>query len=207
MKTEKFFSVACLKERGWTDSSIAKFLGAPDKTKDNPYYRRGAPMRMYDPERVKQAESTVEVQAFFISSQARRVVRREVTASQTEKLLQEIDTMEVRVICKERRVLLQMAIKSYNDWHRMDEYGEIASKDSPSSFLRRIEVNFVRHNLTLYDAAIDSAAGKVGVASAVHAIRKKVYDAIAAVYPHLADECAEQMRRRAERMALNKSAK
>lgn len=42
------------KERGWTDSLIARFLGEPDKTRPNPHYRtNGAPMRLFALKRVE----------------------------------------------------------------------------------------------------------------------------------------------------------
>ena len=36
-----------LKDRGWTDSLIRKFLSEADKTRTNPHYRSGPPMRLY----------------------------------------------------------------------------------------------------------------------------------------------------------------
>ena len=86
------------------------------------------------------------------------------------------------------------AIEAYNEWH-WD--GDGAAEDAPAEFLERITVNFIRHNLTAYDRALEEVAGRVGIASAVQAIRAKIYSAIGESYPALADECSRQLMRRA----------
>jgi hypothetical protein len=67
------------------------------------------------------------------------------------------------------------AIKAYNEWH-WD--GDGAAEDAPAEFLERITVNFIRHNLTAYDRALEEVAGRVGIASAAQAIRARIYSAI-----------------------------
>ena len=69
-------------------------------------------------------------------------------------------------------------------------------KDAPAEFLERITVNFIRHNLTAYDRALEEVAGRVGIASAVQAIRARIYSAIGESCPALADECSRQLMRR-----------
>jgi hypothetical protein len=86
------------------------------------------------------------------------------------------------------------AIEAYNEWH-WD--GDGTAEDAPAEFLERITVNFIRHNLTAYDRALEEVAGRVGIASAVQAIRAKIYSAIGESYPALADECSRQLMRRA----------
>ena len=44
-----FLTKAGLKQRGWTDLSIKKFLGEPDRKKPNPYYKQAADMCLYAP--------------------------------------------------------------------------------------------------------------------------------------------------------------
>ncbi len=61
------------------------------------------------------------------------------------------------------------AIEAYNEWH-WD--GDGAAEDAPAEFLERITVNFIRHNLTAYDRALEEVAGRVGIASAVQAMSK-----------------------------------
>jgi len=79
---------------------------------------------------------------------------------------------------------------AYNEWH-WD--GDGTAEDAPAEFLERITVNFIRHK---YDRALEEVAGRVGIASAVQAIRAKIYSAIGESYPALADECSRQLMRR-----------
>jgi hypothetical protein len=89
-------------------------------------------------------------------------------------------------------VLRERAIAAYNaanDWRW-------ASAGDDPAFLKRITVNYIRHNLTRYDRELEDLAGKVGVRKAVMVIRRRVYDAIARVYPRYAAECERQWRGR-----------
>lgn len=71
------------------------------------------------------------------------------------------------------------------DWTR-------ATESSDEAFLARITVNYVRHVLTPYDGLLAALKGKVGVKVAKELVRARVYDVIAATYPHLATECSKQ---------------
>ena len=53
---EEHLTKSRLKDRGWTESLINKFLGEPDLTKDNPMYRCAAPMCLYSLKRIEQVE-------------------------------------------------------------------------------------------------------------------------------------------------------
>jgi hypothetical protein len=57
--------------------------------------------------------------------------------------------------------------------------------DPTAEEIARLEVNFIRHNLTKYDAHLDAGLG-------LHEIRKCTYQAISLFYPDLAEECARQ---------------
>ena len=101
--------------------------------------------------------------------------------------------MHVSVETRPEHWVRRAAIEAYNEWH-WD--GDGAAEDAPAEFLERITVNFIRHNLTAYDRALEEVAGRVGIASAVQAIRAKIYSAIGESDPALADECSRQLMRR-----------
>lgn len=63
---------ACVKQRGWTESLIAKFLPHPDKTKQNPHYKSGPPMKLYRLDRVAEAEASPTFQEATASLARRR---------------------------------------------------------------------------------------------------------------------------------------
>jgi hypothetical protein len=103
----------------------------------------------------------------------------------------------VEVVPSER--LFKEAIIAYNDRRRAREmlYGEArnggpAFEGSDPLFLQRIAVNYVRHSLTRYDAALEGTARRVGRGDAIAEIRRKVYAAIKLAYPYLAAEVDQQ---------------
>ena len=60
------------KGRGWTDTMVRDLLGEPDKTAPNPYYYGAAAMRLYDLDRVLQAETTDEFRSRMEAAAQRR---------------------------------------------------------------------------------------------------------------------------------------
>lgn len=52
----KYVTRSTIKERGWTDSLIAKHLKAPDLETKNPVYATASPMKLYDLSRVQRIE-------------------------------------------------------------------------------------------------------------------------------------------------------
>jgi hypothetical protein len=102
--------------------------------------------------------------------------------------------MHVSVETRPEHWVRRATIEAYNERH-WD--GDGAAEDAPAEFLERITVNFIRHNLTAYDRALEEVAGRVGISSAVQAIRAKIYSAIGESCPVLADECSRQLMRRA----------
>ena len=69
--------------------------------------------------------------------------------------------------------MLRRAIRAYND---RNEDG--VSQDAPERFLERIIVNYIPNDLTTYDCVLAEVAGRVGIADAVQAIRRRIYVAI-----------------------------
>ncbi len=86
------------------------------------------------------------------------------------------------------------AIKSYNARvaNRGDGGGGGASEDSDPDFLDRVTVNYLRHELSGYEARLTGLFGQVGRAEATTVVREQVYGAIADTYPDLAMECVRQ---------------
>lgn len=67
---QDYFSKASLKERGWTDTAITKFLGEEDKKAANSHNRH-SPVRLYLKKRVLEIESTPEFKAWQEKSKKR----------------------------------------------------------------------------------------------------------------------------------------
>ena len=58
MKEKIYFRSSELKQRGWTDGLIKKFLPKPDETKTNPIVKSAAPMKLYKIKRVERIEKS-----------------------------------------------------------------------------------------------------------------------------------------------------
>jgi hypothetical protein len=62
----KLVTLSTLKERGWTDAAVRRWLDQEDAALPNPYYRSvGAPMRLFVLRRVEAVEATPEFRAWF----------------------------------------------------------------------------------------------------------------------------------------------
>ena len=198
-------TASTLKERGWTEAAVKRFLGEPDALADNPYYRSAAPMRLYDLARVETTEQSAPWQEWFESGKARRAaasVRQ--TARMDEcraQLAAEIRAVKIRLPQLEEEALFRAAVKNRNaqaQWHveergRHDFHRATVASADPAA-LQRWAVNYLRHVETEYDWLLDRVTGRVGVDEGRRLIRKRILDAIADRYPYLAQECSRQAR-------------
>jgi hypothetical protein len=197
-------SKANLKERGWTEAGIRTFLGEPDATKPNPKYKSAAPMSLYQLDRVEATEQTPEYLAWKAKSEKRRDAASDAVTTKKANLRATIERWRPEVPVLDVATLRRQAIANYNS-HREQRAGlgegdwnwTPATESSDEAFLARITVNYVRHVLTPYDGLLGTLHGKVGIKEAKELVRARVYDAIAATYPHLATECSNQEHERA----------
>jgi hypothetical protein len=196
-----YVSTAGLQARGWTATLMRRFLGEPDRTVDNPHYKSAAPMRLYWLARVVEAEASPGFAA--ASARARRRQAAAVVAVETkrESMRRHVDALRVTVPILQRDELYRRACEHYNERQatRRDpwEYDEADPGRSDQGFLHRISVNYLRHELTMYEHELDRLYGRVGGEEAYHAIRDKVLEAIAEAYPFLVEECQRQRARQA----------
>lgn len=179
MLKDKYVGAWTLKERGWTETTIRKFLGEPDKTTVNPHYRSGPMCRLYLEDRVLAIESTPEWQEAKARSDKRKISSAKATATKTEKLLSEyIPRLQVDQALSKLPLenIQEYAIESYNEWNWGN--GRRADKCSDKDFLERITKNFIRHELTNYDELLEDVQGKTGKNKFYDIIRSKISDAI-----------------------------
>lgn len=194
-----------LKQRGWTDAGIKRFLGDPDATRPNPKYRQAAPTLLYRLARVEAAEGTPEYLAWKAKSEQRQDAAYSAVASRRAKLLAVVEQWKPEIPVLPADTLRHRAVENYNQHqqeralnsHRgREQFWSRATPDSDEGFLARITVNYIRHVLTKYDRLLSDLRGKVGVEDAKELVREQVYDAIREAYPDLFDECWNQQQRR-----------
>lgn len=197
---EPVVTLAGLKARGWTDALVRRFLGEPDRRAPSRYARSAPPVRLYRLARVEAAEATDEFRHAQTAAAERQRRARAVAARAAAELVRVAATARIHLPSAPLADLQARAIDHYNRrGPRADDDGRWtpASAASDAGFLARITVNYLRHQRTTYDRDLDSFVAKQGVREASQALRRRVYQHIAAAWPALADECARQWAARA----------
>lgn len=188
----QYVTTSALKERGWTDGLIKKFLGEPDDTKPNPHYRSAAPMKLYDMKRVEKTERSAKFKAEKEKSATRKQSAAKAVETKREKALTFAREVKINVPTMDYDKLMKKACWSYNEWHQYDRDGyynidfEPADpKQSDHDFLARIATNYLRHKCTSYEQQLHKLYGKTGVQDAHDILQQRINDEICRVYPQL----------------------
>lgn len=197
------FGRPTLRERGWTDGLIARFLPDPDATAPNPHYRCAPPRKLYLIARVEAVEQSDAFQQAVAAAAARKQASGRAVATKRDRMREHVEGVRFVVPSIGRHDLIRLACEHYNRRQEdramgRDRYDyREATPASESAFLERIGVNYLRHVVSPYHRRLDEVAGRVGVDMAYLAIVGKVLDAIAAAHPWLAAECWRQKAARA----------
>jgi hypothetical protein len=201
--TDDCTGTGTLAKRGWTEAAIRKFLGDPDRLAPNPVYRSAAPMRLYSLSRAAAAEATEEWQEWRRRADGRSARSRAAADGKRAALLAEVAALDIRVPVMDFVALTVLAVAHRNirDADRAEERGWDAFPAEAGNVgqgtLHRWVVNYLRHQMTSYDASLCALYARVGREQAASAIRARVYAVIADAYPVLASEAARQAAERA----------
>lgn len=196
-KENEYISLSGLKKRGWTNKAISKFLGdSPDRTAPNPHYRSAAPMRLYLRAKALELENRDDfkkwIEEIKLKSKSRKESSKKAVITKTNKLIEYISHVEVKVPRYDLLKLYHLACEHYNELHCFRGNFKTANKNADISFLNRISVNFLRHELTSYEEELYNIFGKVGIREAHESLFKKIMSAISESYPSLNTECEKQ---------------
>ena len=197
--TDAMLTKADLKSRGWTDRMITQLVTIPDAIKPNQRYRSAAPMKLYLRSRVAAVELTEEFAAIRAASANRRTGAAKAVKTKRDALLAHVDGLVIEVPSLPLDELVRLACESYNrhkdemalDRER-DENELMATPTSNPEFLDRICVNYLRHQMTSYEAQLRMIARRVGTRDAYLDLRSKIFDVISDTYPDLSNECWKQ---------------
>jgi len=184
-----------LKERGWTESLIKRFFPVPTKEAPNPYYRSvGAPMKLYDLDKVGSIESSPNfVQAKIVAEKRKDagIKSAEKKRKTTIKWAETLPNPDIPVYSKKK--LYKLACQHYNDlWLLRGCIDKRADVRQSTDFLNRISVNYLRHALSPYEERLIATRGMVGASEARQIIRERILATIAVKYPCLSNECERQ---------------
>lgn len=187
-----------LRRRGWTAAAISRFLGQPDEVVQAQRGGWSYTVHHFAAGRVRLAEGSPAFGDWLRQRDARREAARRGEARVLAEALERVSAPPW--IHPER--LRQLAVEHYNrrllaQMDRTQEWDKRpAALDSEPAFLERISVNYLRHAGTPYDAVLRrlERMGERGRAL-VPAVKRRVLEAIAAVFPELAEECERQAAR------------
>ncbi|MEU6484850.1 hypothetical protein [Streptomyces sp. NPDC046887] len=197
-----------LRGRGWTDGMVGELLGWPDVQGRDPRRRTVAPVRLYLLARVEAVERSPEfagcaeaagrggAAARAAAERRRRAVLAAVAAEPIRVPLLPVPELERR--SARHRRLLAGASRSAPSAEPPDVSAATSSRPvglaGPPGALVRWQVDYLQHALGRYDALLDGLFGTVGRAEAERLLRRRILEAVAGAYPHLAAECRRRLR-------------
>lgn len=213
MADSPFYNKTELKERGWTETAITKFLGNPDRKGKNRKGRKGK-VSLYFKERVHHAEQTPNFKEWKLKSTARSQAslaaaekKRQETLTKVSSRLDSIDLKDeykhlTRQELRQQASESFLAIEKRREERSRGKYvAEQITSRRTDAFFDRIEANYLRHEGTVYDEELKEYFNTTGVGQAIDMVREKIYNTIASYYPHLKEECEKQLGKRRNKEA------
>lgn len=190
-----------IKERGWTDWAIKKFLGQADELKNNPVYRCAPKMQLWEIDTVENAEKKDD----FIKWKKSIAIKRQKLSEHSKKrhetkksLLKEwIDSLQIKIPKYEETQLYNIAIENYNNLrNNRGEYEKIIYEKYQKldkNFLNRITVNAIVYGFSDYDDYLSQIKGMSGASDIRNKLKRKILTAIHQTYPHIDYEGFENL--------------
>lgn len=213
MSDSPFYNKTELKERGWTETAITKFLGNPDRKGKNRKGRKGK-VSLYFKERVHHAEQTPNFKEWKLKSATRSQAslaaaekKRQETLTKVSSRLDSIDLKDEYKHLTRQELRHQasesfLAIEKRREERSRGKYvAEQITSRRTDAFFDRIEANYLRHEGTVYDEELKEYFNATGVGQAIDMVREKIYNTIASYYPHLERECEKQLGKRRNKEA------
>jgi hypothetical protein len=172
MNQKKYYRSSELKQRGWTEGLIKKFLPKPDETKTNPVIKSAAPMKLYKIKRVERIEKSEKFIKEMESISMRKAAARKAVETKTAKTIEWANSVKFSVPKFNKDKLLKKAIYHYEQFH------DTCVGSIDDEFAARISTNYIRHECTNYERVLGALGGKVGRAKAYEIIKEKVNQTI-----------------------------
>lgn len=173
----------------WSNKLIMDFFPKCSKEKPNPYYKSGAPMQLYDVNKVASIESTDAFKADYQKVMKRKSVAIETAQRKREESMKYANEIKINIPTIKKKKLIQRACYHYNSWHRLDYLDNyefnIATPSSEEDFLKRICINYLRHQCTNYDNELRKFYNKVGVGDFHDILQSRINNAIKQKYEWL----------------------
>jgi hypothetical protein len=188
-KEYKHYTKTQLKERGWTDRIIRIYMPEPCLKKKNNYYKCAPDICLYEKEKIHKIESLEDFKIEIKKSEKRRNSMKLVAERKRQELIDYVKNLKIEVQKINPNKIFKDACDNYNDWN--EEF--IEKNNVETSFLHRITVNYIRHNLTNYEEELDELFGQIGKDDGYYLLKNRILNKIKELYPFLQEECDRQM--------------
>ena len=183
------YTLTQIKQMGFTDSIIKTLNIIPTEIKPNPRNKK-YPIKLFLKSYIDELVVSEQFLTLHNANINRRLGALKSTNTKVEKLMRDIDNLNIRIKIVENVEVL--ALRQYNEYN-ITQLRLVNVKDDVR-FLDRLCVNYIRHELTNYDNSLDFTVGKVGKYKAFNRINEKIYTKIKEVYPQYRDECDRQLK-------------
>ena len=187
-----------VKSLGFTDKLIKELLPEP-KLVTNPHYKSAAPMKLWEISDVEEAMKNPVFQESLKKREKYKASAEKAVATKKAKLKEKTDRFleSIQIEQMDLDVLRKAAIEAKQGWYNYKFSihcdGEPQSAyDADEGTVIRWMVNYVRHEMTSYDAQLYHMKGKVGIHDMYGEIHDVILDKIAGIYPELSQECERQ---------------
>lgn len=188
MKDIKFITKSELTKR-WSPKLIKDYFPECSQEKTNPYYKSGSPIQLYDVNEVALIESTDAFKADYQKVMKRKSVAIETAQRKREESIKYANEIKINIPTLKKEKLIQRACYHYNLWHRLDYLAyddyNIATPSSEEDFLKRICINYLRHQCTNYNKELSKFYNKVGVGDFHEILQSRINNAIKQKYEWL----------------------
>ena len=184
-----------LKKRGWTDSILKKLGVTYSLTKTGHY---GNIQQLFDLQTIVNVEQTNQFAELLQKSKkrsdaAKKRYENEILEelARRDKAIVFAQTVEIvgkKILDADK--LLTLTIHHYNQNALNCDYSKrcpgFASKNSDQNFLKRIQINYVRHRRTNYENLLNTDQSDDGGVDFYDIIKARVNYFVVTCYPHLA---------------------
>jgi len=192
-KKIEYFTKTQLKERGWTEGSIKKFMPSPSVTKTNPRFSGGHPMKLYCVEQVNNIELSTSFQQWYqktiVSRRKKSNAATKTVKNKKDTIIREFNSINITLKKISYEEVIRRAKNNYC------EYNNIPNSylnEADDNFIHRISVNWLRHSVSNYDYNVGNLSGRIGKQEAYAIIKNRILDLIAEKYPILENEALRQ---------------
>lgn len=187
-----------LAARGWTATMVSRLLGDADHPTVRGRRNKIKTAARWDLGRVRRAEAGPEFGVLAGKAAVRSAAAKASAATRSVPVLEWARSVEI--VPPVRRPIDEIRAAGVRHWE-VREARRGRERDRPG--LDRLACNLLRHEMTDYDALLDAKFGSLGVTEGRWIVRRRVYQAIASVYPELAAECVKQIARRERKAGID----